>query len=58
MSRKERLTISLDDILFQVLKDEKRRRRISLAGVINQELAERFVKEIATKEAQQEQTKN
>ncbi len=57
ITRKERLTVSLDHILFQVLKEEKRRRRISLAGVINYELAERFAKEIEAKEAQ-EQIKN
>ena len=54
-TKNPRLSISLDRFLYSVLKDESHRRKISLADVINMELAERFAALIETKEIEEKQ---
>ncbi len=54
-NKKPRLTVSLNRFLLEVLLEESDRRKISLASVINEELAEKFATQIKFKEIQEKQ---
>jgi hypothetical protein len=54
-AKNPRLSITVDRFLYAVLKDEAHRRKISLANVVNQELAEKFATLVKGKEIEEMQ---
>jgi len=54
-SKNPRLTVTFDRFLYAVLRDESHRRKVSLADVINEELAEKFAVLVKAKEIEEKQ---
>jgi predicted DNA-binding ribbon-helix-helix protein len=54
-SKNPRLSVTLDRFLYAVLKEESHRRKVSLADVINEELAEKFATLVKAKEIEEKQ---
>jgi len=54
-SKNQRMSVTLDRFLYAVLAEEAHRRKVSVASVINEELAEKFATSIKAKEIEEKQ---